>query len=352
MSESSDRPLVTFALFAYNQERFIREAVAGALAQDYSPLEIILSDDCSEDRTYEIMCEMAEGYTGPHSLVLNRNCANLGGHGIGQHVNVVLQMSRGELIIFAAGDDISLPQRTSTLIGAWIRASKPDGLLHSAIQLLSINGTPGAIVHGNARFGDLSLRECARIEAAGVLGAANAITRSVFGYFDKLADGTFFEDRTLAFRSLMIGKVIYIESHLVQYRQHRNNISGRQMYKDEARWAKWNEGLCVLHRSFLYDYLNYCKLNKQSTDSEVIYEISKAMRRAERTRFLVSGTQFKRMLAMVVLLSNMPFPSRISFILHRAGLENTYLYQFLVRVLHFFRHSMVIIKKALGVLHG
>ena len=40
-------PLVTFALFAYNQERYVREAVEGAFAQTYQPLEIILSDDCS-----------------------------------------------------------------------------------------------------------------------------------------------------------------------------------------------------------------------------------------------------------------------------------------------------------------
>ena len=49
--------LATLALFAYNQERFIAEAVRGALAQTYSPLEIILSDDCSTDRTAEVARE-------------------------------------------------------------------------------------------------------------------------------------------------------------------------------------------------------------------------------------------------------------------------------------------------------
>ena len=57
----TDRPLVTFALFAYNQEEFIREAVEGAFAQTYEPLEIILSDDCSSDRTYEIIQEDGSG---------------------------------------------------------------------------------------------------------------------------------------------------------------------------------------------------------------------------------------------------------------------------------------------------
>ena len=55
---NTDRPLVTFALFAYNQEQHIREAVDGAFSQTYEPLEIILSDDCSTDRTFEIMQEI------------------------------------------------------------------------------------------------------------------------------------------------------------------------------------------------------------------------------------------------------------------------------------------------------
>jgi hypothetical protein len=47
-----ERPFVTFALFVYNQEKYIREAVEGAFSQTYEPLEIILSDDCSTDRTF------------------------------------------------------------------------------------------------------------------------------------------------------------------------------------------------------------------------------------------------------------------------------------------------------------
>ncbi len=58
---NEERPLVSFVLLAYNQERYVEEAIAGAFAQDYSPLEIILSDDCSTDGTYAIMQRMAAG---------------------------------------------------------------------------------------------------------------------------------------------------------------------------------------------------------------------------------------------------------------------------------------------------
>jgi glycosyltransferase involved in cell wall biosynthesis len=68
----ADPPLVTFALFAYNHEKYIREADEGAFAQTYENLETILLDDCSTDRTIEIMREMAAQVNGPHNVILNR----------------------------------------------------------------------------------------------------------------------------------------------------------------------------------------------------------------------------------------------------------------------------------------
>jgi glycosyltransferase involved in cell wall biosynthesis len=105
----TDRPLVTFAILAYNQEKFIREAVEGAFAQTYEPLEIILSDDCSSDRTYEIMQEMIAAYEGPHELRLRRSEVN---NGTLAHFFNVVSKTQGTHLVVAAGDDISYPERT------------------------------------------------------------------------------------------------------------------------------------------------------------------------------------------------------------------------------------------------
>src|SRR6056297_3729012 len=99
MTDTTDRPLVTFAVIAYNQERYIREAIEGAFAQTYHPLEIILSDDCSSDRTYQIMKEMAAAYDGPHKVVLNRNEPNLG---VVPHIDRVMNLVRGDFIVVNA----------------------------------------------------------------------------------------------------------------------------------------------------------------------------------------------------------------------------------------------------------
>ena len=69
---------MTFALLADNQEDYIRESVQGTFAQAYKQLEITLSDDCSSDRTYQIMQEMAGAYRGPDQDSSVRRAAKRG----------------------------------------------------------------------------------------------------------------------------------------------------------------------------------------------------------------------------------------------------------------------------------
>lgn len=113
------RPAVTFGLVAYNQETYVREAIAGALAQAGPPLEIILSDDCSPDGTFTIMEEMAAAYRGPHRVRVRREPRNVG---LVQHMINLARAAEGELLVIAAGDDISYPDRAATLHAAWVRS--------------------------------------------------------------------------------------------------------------------------------------------------------------------------------------------------------------------------------------
>jgi len=83
-------------LLAYNQARYIRDALEAALSQTYEPLQIVVSDDCSSDRTFEIIQSVASEYVGPHQIVLNRNDRNLG---IAAHVNKAMGMCAGQYVV-------------------------------------------------------------------------------------------------------------------------------------------------------------------------------------------------------------------------------------------------------------
>lgn len=115
MNEASP-PIVTFGLIAYRQEKYIREAIEGAFAQRCSAMEIILSDDCSPDGTFDIMAEMAASYRGPHTVRVRREPINVG---TVQHLINIARAAHGELLVVAAGDDVSYPDRARKLYDAW-----------------------------------------------------------------------------------------------------------------------------------------------------------------------------------------------------------------------------------------
>ncbi len=154
MEEGRLQPVVTLILYAYEEERYIREAIRSVLAQTYSPLEIVLSDDGSADRTFPIMQEEAAAYRGPHSIILNRNPQNIG---IGSQVNAAWQKGSGELIVLANGDDVSLPQRVERIVEAWRAGNGNVAAIASSYEVMKSDGTrTGEVVRASRDFSDLA----------------------------------------------------------------------------------------------------------------------------------------------------------------------------------------------------
>lgn len=233
-------PLVSILLCAYRQEQFIRDAVEAALAQTYSPLEIVLSDDCSPDRTFAIMEEMAAAYRGPHRVILNRNPRN---RGLGGHINRLVELSHGELLMVAAGDDISLSQRASVLVEHWLAAPVRAHSIYSASQTIDATGALTDAPPGSpAPQHSTDIVQAARNIRVGVPGCVHAFRREIFEVFGPLPENVVNEDEALTFRSLLLGTIQHVPETLVRYRRHEENISGHsgtswnaRTYRDEYR---------------------------------------------------------------------------------------------------------------------
>ena len=237
------RPLVSFIVFAYNQERYVAEAIAGALAQTYSPLEIILSDDCSRDGTFAVMQRMAHAYRGPHRVTVNRNARNLG---VGEHTNhACMDLSHGELIVMAAGDDISLPDRAATVYQAWHDTGRKAFSILSGYTLMREDGVPVRDHHLTGGFVQESVGDylkCNRpIYAPGCVQTCH---RDVFAAFGPLTKATHIEDNSITLRARLLGKVLLLDKILVKWRQSgavskpknfRYMWAQEEMYRRETR---------------------------------------------------------------------------------------------------------------------
>jgi glycosyltransferase involved in cell wall biosynthesis len=230
-------PLITYILFAYNQEHYVREAIEAAFAQTYSPLEIILSDDGSRDGTFEVMREMAAAYRGPHTLVLNRNEPNLG---IGGHVNKAFAMAKGEWIVTAAGDDISDPERCSYL-AALMREHPQAGAIGTGWRRIDASGAPlpsreMLIRYRNRRVdkaGDPAWIRHYRRGDFGLWGMSVAWRTEMLRRSPLLPPEVMQEDEVYSFFCALLGyDLLHCDVPLVSYREHERNVSGRAKAAD------------------------------------------------------------------------------------------------------------------------
>ncbi len=94
-------PLVSCLLAAYNHERYVVQAIESVLAQakDYPAelLDIVVLDDCSPDRTGELL----EAYRDRVRLI--REPCNGGAI---KATNTIIEHARGDLITFIGSDDV------------------------------------------------------------------------------------------------------------------------------------------------------------------------------------------------------------------------------------------------------
>ena len=185
-------------LIAYRQPDTIARAVRAALAQTYSPLEIIASDDASDDATFAAMQAALAGYEGPHRIVLNRNPTNLG---IGAHLSHLVGLSSGELLFVTAGDDVSLPQRCETVVQAWLAHERRPDLIASALFDMDAAGGLHATIVPSALQRYRTIADWLA-DPPFVVGAAQAWTRRLFDRFGPLPAGVVAEDLIMVFRAI------------------------------------------------------------------------------------------------------------------------------------------------------
>ena len=220
-------PLVSYVLTAYNCEHFIRSAIQSALNQTYSPLEIVLSDDCSTDATFDIMKEMAESYSGPHKIILNRNEVNLG---ITKHMNkAYLELATGEYIVAAHGDDVSIPERTSLSMKYLL--SNPDiTAVSGGLRAVIVNQDGSEVYAANHSAIVQTTHTYDFNSLANIPAPSRCFKRSVMTTFGPLQDWCPTEDELITFRALMLGKNVFLPDIMVTYRKHRHSNSNPDQF--------------------------------------------------------------------------------------------------------------------------
>lgn len=95
--------LVTIGIPMYNAEKFIRQAIVSILDQTYVNFELIITDDGSSDRSFEI----ATSFQDPRIIVLKDGKNK----GISHRLNQQIDLAKGKYFVRMDADDIMFPDR-------------------------------------------------------------------------------------------------------------------------------------------------------------------------------------------------------------------------------------------------
>lgn len=123
-----EHPLISVVIPAYNDERFITPAIESVLAQDYQPIELIVIDDGSTDRTREIVKEFSQAQLHAQSH-----------HGAGAARNVGVRASKGEFIAFLDADDLWTKEKLSRQMNALAQDGQLEAVFGHVVEFFDVD---------------------------------------------------------------------------------------------------------------------------------------------------------------------------------------------------------------------
>lgn len=114
--------LVSIVVVTYNQRDLVAETLDSIYSQTYSPLELIVSDDCSKDDTIAVVekwiSDHSDRFENVQLLTTRENM------GVTKNCNKGIFSARGEYVQLIAGDDLLLPNA----IEEKVKFAKENGL--------------------------------------------------------------------------------------------------------------------------------------------------------------------------------------------------------------------------------
>jgi glycosyltransferase involved in cell wall biosynthesis len=199
-----------------DSERFVESAVRSALAQTYSPIEMVVVDDGSVDRTFEVLGGIADA---------RLRVLRTAGVGSGAARNLGIRATSGTYVALLDGDDLWGRTKISEHVRAMTSSPEVD-LTFSQSRLIDENAAnlPLPIRRPRGSYGFESLL---RDNVIGN-GSAVVVRRSAIpaGGFDEALTSCVDYDLWLRIALTRPGNVVCIPEVLTAYRRRAGQVTG------------------------------------------------------------------------------------------------------------------------------
>lgn len=240
--DSAWRPLVTVIIPAFNEERVIEASVRRILASAYAPMEVIVVDDGSKDRTSAIVAAAF----GKDARVRLMTLVN---GGKARALNRALAEAHGEIVV-ALDADTQFEEQTIARLVRWFEVDRIGAVAGNAKVGNRVNLVTRwqAVEYVTAQ--NIERRALTRFDAIMVVpGAVGAWRRSALEEVGGFPEDTLAEDQDLTIAIQRKGWKIAYDEDAVAWTEAPETL--RALGKQRFRWAFGTLQCLWKHRSIL-----------------------------------------------------------------------------------------------------
>lgn len=225
--------MISVAMTTYNGEKYISKQLESILAQTVPVDEIIIFDDGSTDNTAQIISQL----NNPKIKFFVND------HNVGYIKNFYKAISRcsGDFIFLSDQDDIWVSNKVERMVR--IMEDTGTDALCTNFSLINADGQEidRESFPQNRFFRDIkgNVNLLISIEFEYIVygniiqGATFCINKTVQKYYKELNNELVYHDHQLLLIASKIGKVIFLNEPLIQYRIHSNNTIGLKKKKSK-----------------------------------------------------------------------------------------------------------------------
>jgi glycosyltransferase involved in cell wall biosynthesis len=215
----TSEPRVTAVVAAYNEERFVADALESALGQDYPAgrVDVVVVDDGSTDATAAI-AERYAAASGRVRVVRQPNGGNVAA------TNAALALAGGDVVAILDSDDVWAPGHLRHSVD--VLAARPEvGLVYGDMTVIDEHGD---VLQESWLEGDITPQgRCAGLQLAGnnVTGSSIVMRASVLRELGPIPAGMPWADWWFAVRFAQVSELAYVAEPRTRYRFHGSNMS-------------------------------------------------------------------------------------------------------------------------------
>ncbi len=208
---------VSVVMAMFNEEKFLMEAIASVQKQSMERWELIIIDDHSDDRSFEIAVKAA---TGDPRLVVEKNS----GKGKVAAFNLGVSLAKGKFVHLFAGDDILLPNCLERCLEHVTKIGR-SAIYHELQRVdVKLRELPDTLCGGSLE--EHSLDEAITKHSYAVPSGLWFFEKGAYSKAWPIPNHVPYEDVWVAVCFRSEGPVGYLPDRLYLYRQHANQTYG------------------------------------------------------------------------------------------------------------------------------